>query len=67
MALLDWTCATICRCGDTRLAHLHYRPGTDCSGRGCACQRFRPGRAPETGVPTRPVRLVSVPCGDSAR
>lgn len=29
---------TECECGHDRLAHQHYRSGTDCSG--CACERY---------------------------
>lgn len=35
----------VCRCGHSRDAHEHYRPGTDCSACGCARLRW-PGRAP---------------------
>lgn len=28
-----------CACGHVRTAHLHYRPGSDCSS--CGCRQFR--------------------------
>ena len=31
----------VCRCGCLRAVHEHYRPGTDCGTRGCACPRYR--------------------------
>jgi hypothetical protein len=32
----------ICRCGHGRIAHEHYRRGTECSAEACDCPRFRP-------------------------
>lgn len=43
MLLLVARPATVlCRCGHAQIAHLHYRPGTDCAM--CECARFRRGR-----------------------
>jgi hypothetical protein len=28
-----------CRCGHSKVAHMHYRPGSDCSG--CECPAYR--------------------------
>jgi hypothetical protein len=33
--------AATCRCGHARLAHAHYRRGSNCAQ--CDCRRFRTG------------------------
>ncbi|MFP5020213.1 hypothetical protein [Pseudonocardia phyllosphaerae] len=48
----------LCRCGHSRDAHEHYRPGSDCSACGSACGAFRArtGRGARSSVVPAQVR-----------